>query len=412
MQIRVLFLSTVAFAGAKMKQGLWLSCSDLRGLPSLYVTALENTFLGGIRFRKVLEMAYASEIEKYQSTISRALGWLKRNHEEAMKAEDFSAHYKAPFLYAVLGEPVLAREYLDLIENKYLQDDGDFRTSASEKGWPHLPCSPANRYIYPNGWTILAFQRLGAYNIARKGLDFIRKFQSPDLGGFYSRYDPKTGVIGKDYIDSSSTSSAGLALLGCGHIEEALAAGEFLLRFIDAQPDLDKYYYSTWQVGKGLMTDVFGDEDPISATGRKQFCVSTEENSKKELIWLPGVPLTFLCKLYEYTQDERFLRGSERLFGFFDKIDEGKWVNPTACKIMWGGAELYRMTGNEKVGQAVKKIMDYFSDAQHETGFWLNSTLYKTPEEQPFPSKLDGVQEFTGEISDSLFNLAGGKIFE
>ena len=75
---------------------------------------------------------------------------------------------------------------------------------------------------------------------------------------------------------------------------------------------------------------------------------------------------------------------------------------------MWGGAELYRLTGNEKVGQAVQKLMDFFSDVQHETGFWLNSTLYKTPQEQPFPSKLDGVQEFTSEISDSLFNLAEG----
>lgn len=357
-------------------------------------------------------MKKISDIEKYQQTISLAMGWLKDHHEEAIKVEDLSAHYKAPFLYAVLGEPVLAREYLDLIERKYLQPDGDFRTSPSKKGWAHLPCSPANRYLYPNGWLVLAFQKLGAYDIARKGLDFIRKFQSPQLGGFYSRFDLESGVINENYLDSSSTSSAGLALLACGHIEEAKRAGEFMLQLIKAQPDLNKYYFSTWQADKGLMTDVFGNEDPIAANGRKQFCVSTEMNAKSELIWFAGVPLTFLCKLYEYTRDERFLNGAEQLFNFFDKLGEEKWRNPTSCKIMWGGAELYRLTGNKKVGQAVKKIMDFFSEVQHETGFWLNSTLYKTPEEQPFPSKLDGVQEFTGEISDSLFNLADGNILE
>ncbi len=352
-------------------------------------------------------MKKASDIEKYQLTISRALGWLKEHHEEAIKVDDLSAHYKAPFLYAVLGEPVLAREYLELIEHKYLQQDGDFRTSSSEKGWAHLPCSPANRYLYPNGWLVLAFQKMGAYGIAKKGLDFIRKFQSPQLGGFYSRYELETGVVNENYLDSSSTSSAGLALLACGHIEEALRAGEFMLKFIEAQPDLNKYYFSTWQAGKGIMTDVFGNEDPIAADGRKQFCVNAELNPKNELIWLAGMPLTFLSKLYDYTQDKRFLSGAEQLFDFFDRLGEEKWINPTSCKIMWGGAELYRLTGNEKVGQAVKKLMDFFSEAQHETGFWLNSTLYKTPEEQPFPSKLDGVQEFASEISDSLFNLAG-----
>lgn len=353
-------------------------------------------------------MIKASETEKYQLAISSAMGWLKQHHEEAIKTEDLSAHYKAPFLYSVLGQPVLAREYLELIEHRYLQKDGDFRTSSDSKGWAHLPSSPANRYVYPNGWLVLAFQKMGAYGIAKQGLDFIRKFQSPQLGGFYSRYDPKSGVLDENYLDSSSTSSAGLALLACGHIEEALHAGEFMLQFIKAQPDLNKYYFSTWQTDKGIMTDVFGNEDPIAIRGRKQFCVSTEMNAKSELIWLAGVPLAFLSKLYDYTRDKRFLSGAEQLFNFFDRLGEGKWANPTSCKIMWGGAELYRLTGNEKVGQAVKKLMDFFCEVQHETGFWLNSTLYKTPEEQPFPSKLDGVQEFTGEISDSLFNLAGG----
>ena len=79
--------------------------------------------------------------------------------------------------------------------NRYLRKDGDFCTSDREKGWKVLPCSPANRYVYSNGWIVVGLRRLGFYATAGKGLTFIMKFQSKATGGFHSRFDISTRCI-------------------------------------------------------------------------------------------------------------------------------------------------------------------------------------------------------------------------
>ena len=94
---------------------------------------------------------------------------------------------------------------------------------------------------------------MGAYGPAARGVAFLRRFQSAE-GGFRSRFDMASGEVVPDYLDSSSTSSGGLALLACGQTEDAARAGEFLLRLLDAQPQPERFYFSSWQAGRGVMT--------------------------------------------------------------------------------------------------------------------------------------------------------------
>ena len=168
-------------------------------------------------------------IGKFDQTIRSALSWLRANDARIDDVADLASHYKAPYLYAALGDPIRARKYADLIRSRYLQPDGDFRTCPDAKGWDHLPCSPANRYIYSNGWLIAGFQKMGAYGLAQRGLSFIKRFQSQQLGGFFSRFHIASGAPEPRYLDSSSTSSGGLALLACGQVEAAVRAGDFLV---------------------------------------------------------------------------------------------------------------------------------------------------------------------------------------
>jgi len=346
-----------------------------------------------------------SLIEQGQQAIERGLGWLRRCENEIAEIEDLSAHYKAPYLYAALGDPVRARRYVELLQSRYLQADGDFRTNVADKGWAHLQCSPANRYVYSNGWIIVGLRKLGAYGAARQGLDFIRRFQSPELGGFYSRFDVATGKVDPCYLDSSSTSSAGLALLACGRTEEAVRAGEFVLRLLDAQPEPDRYYFSSWQAGSGLMTDVWGDEDQNALYGRKQFCLSAEADALGELTWLIGKPMKFLCKLYDQTADRRFLEGAISLFEFFHRLGEQRWHNYASCKIMWAGAELYRHTGEACFARTAARFLEWLCQTQYPSGLWLHTLWYAEPAEQPLPASLDAIQELCAEISDTLFEL-------
>ncbi len=343
-------------------------------------------------------------------SVERACNWLKSQEEQIDQMEDLCSHYKAPYLYAVTGDRLQSRRYADLMAARYLQANGDFRTSPTQKGWHHLPCSPANRYIYSNGWVIVGLQKMGAYGMAKRGLDFVRRFQHPELGGFCSRYEIASETVDPTRLDTSSTASAGMALLACGQIEEARRAGDFVARVIDSNPEPLRFFFSSWEAGLGLMTDVFGEEDQNAVSGRKQYCLSAESSASQELVWLMGKPLAFLCRLYEATSEQTYLQAAISLFSFFRHLDDTKWSNPASCKVMWGGGDLYRQTGDRSVLQVVERLLQYFIDSQYESGIWVHTLWYQRPQDQPFAATLDLVQEVTAEISDTAYNLADGRL--
>jgi hypothetical protein len=348
-------------------------------------------------------------LKQGRETIQNGIGWLNRHENDILNIKDLSAHYKAPYLYAALGDPIKARRYADLMEKRYLQKDGDFRTEGSNKGWSHLRVSPENRYIYSNGWIITGLRRLGTYGLADRGIEFVRSFQSSELGGFFSRFDEKTHRINNSYLDSSSTSSAGLALLATGFIEQAVAAGDFILQMIAAQPDPDRYFYSSWQAEQGLMTDIWGNEDQNSLRGRKQFCLSTEADPCQELTWLIGKPMKFLAKLYDQTREKKYLDGAIFLFDFFHKLAEGRWKNYASCKVMWAGAEIYRHTGERRFAETAERILEWFCKSQDTSGIWVHTLWYRGSEDQPLAATLDIIQELCAEICDTLFDLCRGE---
>jgi len=341
-----------------------------------------------------------------REAIARGLSWLRQHEADVASIDDLSAHYKAPYLYAAVGDPVRAGHYASLMQRRYQQPDGDFCTDRARKGWDHLPCSPANRYVYSNGWIITGLRKLGFYGAAARGLAFVRRLQSPELGGFFSHYDPATGQIDRRSLDTSSTSAAGLALLACGHLEEATRAAEFILRLLDAQPEPDRYFYCSWDAAEGLVTGVWGDEDPNAIRGRKQFCLSTETDPRTEYTWLIGKPCKFLSQLYDQTGDARYLAGASRLVDFFHRLGPERWHNYASCKIMWSSAELYRLTGRVRFAETAERILDWFCESQSPSGLWVHRLFYAKEEEQPLAACLDIVQELCAEMSDVLFDLS------
>ena len=345
-------------------------------------------------------------LERGQKTVARGLDWLRRHEDQISRIEDLSAHYKAPYLYAVLGDPIRAGRYADLMRTRYLQPDGDFRTSRMDRGWTDAPVMPAVRYLYPNGWIIVGLRKLGVYDAARRGVDFVRRFQSPELGGFFSRFDIPTGQVDTRYLDSSSTSSAGLALLACGQVEEAAQAGDFMLRLIEAQPDPERYFYTSWEAGAGLVTDVWDDGAGHLPGGRAQFCLSAEADSLRELVWLVGKPMKFLAKLYDQTSDPKYLEGAVSLFDFFHELDENRWRSTSSCKIMWAAAELYRHTGEPRFAETAEHIFDSLCQSQDPSGVWAHTVLGGRLDGQPMTATIDIAQELCAEMMDTIFELS------
>jgi len=349
------------------------------------------------------------DLQHYQETIAKAINWLRQNNAQLMAMADVSSHYKAPYMYAATGERLRARQHVELIVERYLQPDGDFRTHPDDPGWLQEPAGPANRYVYADSWLITGFHKLGLYGVAHRALEFVKGLQDPELGGFRSRFDPASGQIEKRYLDVSSTSVAGLALLACGQIADAVRAGEFVLHVLNAQPDWERYYFTSWDAEQGLMTDVFGEEELTALRGRKQFCVSAETDAASEPTWMIGLAMTFLGKLLDASRDDRFGQGAQKLFDFFHKLDEARWQNLASCKIMWGAAELYRLTRKPGYGETAKRLLDFFCESQYDWGGWVHTLWFAGPDEQPFSATADIIYELGGEISDTVFNLSGSQ---
>ena len=345
------------------------------------------------------------QLTRYRETIRKAAHWVHNNLDSLMVMNDIQGFYKAPYAWCALGDMKMAGIYRKIIADRFLREDGDFRTEPDAKGFYTFPCTVGNQYIYSNGWLIAGLQKLGAYEIVQKGLEFVLKFQDPTYGGFYNTFDATTKTIGQSLIDSSSTSSAGLACLATGRMEEARRAGDFILRLLEMQPEPDKYFFSCMKKDGTVHADVFGNEDAWASEGRKQKCLSTQADGCSELTWLIGKPTKFLARLYTATAEEKYLDGARTAFYFFHKLHENAWTNYASCKTMWAGAELYRQTGEKVFAQTAIRILDYYCDTQSPSGSWVHKLWYEDSSSQTLAWSADITFEYIGEISDVIFDF-------
>jgi len=346
------------------------------------------------------------QIARYKGAIERIVRWAHERWDAVEAEPDLQAHYKAPAFWAAVGDPVMAGRHRKLICDRFLRDDGDFRMADDVKGFVRFPCTTVNQYIYPNGWLIVGMQRSGAYDVVSKALPFILRFQHPSLGGFYYAFDPKSKRIDESLLDSSSTSSAGLALLATGRQKEARRAGEFLIRLLELQPKPDTHFFSCMRADGSLHTDVFGSEEQSDPNGRKQKCLSAEADGHDELTWLIGKPTKFLTRLYVATGESRYLEAAKRCFSFFHRLHANAWTNYASCKTMWAGAELYRLTGESIYAETATRILNFYCRTQNEAGSWVHTLWYASEADQPFAWTADIAFEYGAEFSDVVYDLS------
>lgn len=345
-------------------------------------------------------------LEKYLKTIRKTVEWTEKNWDAIVNEADIQGHYKALYFALSVGDMEKAAKFREIICNRFLRSDGDFRMEENCKGFKLFPCLPPNRYIYPNGWIVVGLQRLGLYGFAKQGLDFMLRFQDDLTGGFFHSFDPVKKEVDKSSVCCSCSSSAGLACLACGRIENAKRAGDFLLRLLELQPEPKKYFFSCMNPDGTLHTDVFRNENQWDPKGRKQKCLSAVDDGLNELTWLTGKPSKFLARLYATTGEKKYLDGAIRAFDFFHCLDKNAWKNYASCKTMWAGTELYRLTGEQRFLDTALRIADFFCESQTEEGAWVHTLWYKDEKEQPLSMTMDITFEFGSEISDLVFDIA------
>jgi hypothetical protein len=165
-------------------------------------------------------------IVNYKRSADRALDWLLKQLKDdgsyGSGINDLACYYKSPYLFYISGRMEEARRILSHIQKKFMQPDGDFKTSVnikSENG------ALAEYWAYTNGWIALAAQKMGSFDVAYPAYRYLKSFFHPEIGGFTTQNPYATS---NNIVDAFTTAHLGLTSLYFGESEKAEKAGRLL----------------------------------------------------------------------------------------------------------------------------------------------------------------------------------------
>jgi hypothetical protein len=300
-------------------------------------------------------------IPAYRQAAVRAVKWLltQQNDDGSMRPveQGVGAYYKVPYAFSLAGRTTEAARLLAWVRQNAFTEEGDFGGRYPRIG-PHQAY-----YHYANSWLIAGAQRLGQFDLALRGIDFLLSMQHPQFGGFLTQ-GPDAHLSGEQ--DLMSTSMAGLACLYTGRLPEAIAVGDHLVRVWQKQPVPSRRLYFCVRNGEDLITD-FPDEEAdqrvIDVTKEKQWYL------------VPGLATAFLVRLWMATGNRQYLHAAHEYMEFADLCASDRYTAPMSGEFGWGAALLYQATGNANYQRIASAVADYVVSTQLEEGIWGSSGL-------------------------------------
>ena len=268
-------------------------------------------------------------------------------------------YYKVPAALHVAGYSAAACQLCKWIRRHGLLPNGDFGPRPRDAD-PALDYG----YTYFNTWVILGAQRLGQFDLARRGMDFLTESWDAESGGFYchpTRRDAQTKQ------DLWVVAGAGIAATYTARMEQALGVGRWMKRLMDLQPDYPNFLYSTYSRAHGLITDPDLDPDPGDGPIRYVMFKDAEED---QFFFHPGIAGGFLARLYKATGDSQWLDLAVEYMRFAEGAGDYLFSLPRSGKVAWAASELYTLTGETKYRDMAIRIGDILIDLQHEKGWW------------------------------------------
>jgi hypothetical protein len=217
-------------------------------------------------------------------------------------------------------------------------------------------------YAYPNAWLVCGAQKLGRFDIATRGIGFLRGLQHPATGGFRMQRDREDAV--QDVLNASQ---AGNALLLCGDVAGALRVGAFLRTLREAQPHFDREFFFVWKPGDGLRTE-FPEE--------RQKMHSVRIDTPRQAYFNIGIAAAFLARLTMATGDTSWNDlGGRYLEIAYNVLDE-MYETAQVGKVGWGSALAYGVGGDERHLALAERTGEAMVAQQTDTGGWDNTGGY------------------------------------
>ncbi|MHA1564552.1 MAG: hypothetical protein ACTSX7_04495 [Alphaproteobacteria bacterium] len=267
---------------------------------------------------------------------------------------------------------------LDWVEREAFRDNGDFYFPDEPPGYKDL-----QRVYRP-----LTFGKVAAWIdhplIRRpKVLDRILQYQHKQSGGvFHFIGDDPDRPEEPPTIGSLNTTFFGHLMIALDRREEALAAGDWLRQWIDAnrQPMAKGQLFTLMTTAGELVTDIEPGQHIAKIVDRYH---------PKQEFWHVGTAMAYLAVLYDTmkrrwncTEKEArpYFEDALALLDFESTMPLDTYLWPSKCKVGWGAGELLRVLIEhdqggpeliEKVYHVVERTAIFtFMDNQLPSGGW------------------------------------------
>ncbi|MBK49859.1 MAG: hypothetical protein FI718_01300 [SAR202 cluster bacterium] len=260
-------------------------------------------------------------------------------------------YYKVPSALQVSGRSQSANMLIDWIRKNGFEPNGDFG--------PRPKGDTPYYYLYFNSWIIIGAQRLGQFDLAQKGMQYLRQFWDSESGGFYSSI---TDISSTTKQDLWVTSGCGQAALYTGHLDIALGVGTWMKRLMELQPNYPQKLYTVYSRSQGLYTNV-DKTDPIRY-------VLVNANDGDQFFFHPGIAAGFLARLYQATLDQQWLTLSIKYMEFAETASDHLLNLLRAGKVAWAASVLYTLTSKETYKNLSEKIGSNIISQQASDGSW------------------------------------------
>lgn len=274
-----------------------------------------------------------------------------------LAAEGLGGFYKAAWALTAAGRTSAAVRLAGWVRRHGITSEGDV-AGEFERG----PLDAV--YPYANAWLAAGFQRLGAYDLARPAMRFLRSLQDPESGGIATHRDGPGPGVRQEVMSSSMT---GIAALAAG--EQAIADGvaRFLRLVLEAQPEPERLLCHVYLPERGVITR-FAPEEAAD--------YAIYADRPRQAYFQFGIGAAFFARNFLATGDRTALDEAARFLLPAHNACDAMYETAQVGKVAWGAALVAACTGDQRHRSLAERAADALLDQQNPDGSWDNTGGY------------------------------------
>lgn len=273
------------------------------------------------------------------------------------EVSDIACFYKHPMMYLSAHDTAAAQQLLAAILSRFMQGDGDFKTSHAFKS---EKLEYVEYWAYTNGWICRAARQVGYSDIVKPGLIYLEQYSAPNALGFLTNHIVQQNGI----TDVLTTAHLGLLALECGDQLRAEAAGEYCAELL-AKQELAHGCYLRLDAKQQLVTSFAEDMEIFH---------HVKVNVPDQFYFMLAYPIAFLVLLYEQTQQTKYLDIARTYLNFTLSCQ-----NPTTSnyshKLAWAMTLFYKHDRQTTYRNALESICHHFLRQQASNGLWYTDDI-------------------------------------